>query len=156
MVFHWSLRDCKSPGFFLIFWPIAPMYRWSPLLLFLSLSVSSRILRWLYQASQLQLVSPSFSCSIVFQFSSNVLVLISLFPFLQFYPVVSWNGKVLYLAGPLGLLFFFFFFLLTSTRFGCLAEIRWSICISKLQKILCRFLGRFQGCAYTICCYGQI
>ena len=51
----------------------------------------------------------SLSCSIVFfQFSSKVLVLISLFAFFQIYPAVSWNGKVHYSVGFLFLSFFFF------------------------------------------------
>ena len=54
-----------------------------------------------------------------FQFSSKVLVLISLFTFLQFYPVVSQNCKVHYSAGS-----------------GHLPKIRWSVCISKAQRIL--------------------
>ena len=49
---------------------------------------------WKYWTHQLQLVSPSLSCSIVFQFSSKVLVLISLFAFLFVNFVVSRNGKV--------------------------------------------------------------
>ena len=64
-----------------------------------------------------------------FQFPSKVQVLISLFAFFQFYPVVSRNGKVHYLACSL--------FLLTITRSGCLAEIRWSVCILKSQRNLC-------------------
>ena len=54
---------------------------------------------------------------------------ISFFTFLQFYPVVSWNGEVHYLTGSL--------FLLTVTQSGHLLGIRWSICISKFQRILC-------------------
>ena len=37
----------------------------------------------------------------IFQFSSKVLVLISLFTFFQFYPAISRNGKVNYSAGSL-------------------------------------------------------
>ena len=79
---------------------------------------------WLNQDHQLQLVSPSFSCStIFFQFSGKVEVLIFLFIFFQFYYVVNRDCKVHYSASP--------FFLLTVTRSGCLAEIKWSVCISK-------------------------
>ena len=44
------------------------------------------------------------------------------------------------------------FFLLTITRSGLLAEIKWSVCISKSQRIICasHFLGQILGCAYTI------
>ena len=63
-----------------------------------------------------------------FQFSSKVEVLITLFPFFQFYPVVSRNGKVHNSEGSL--------LLLTITRSGRLAEIRWSVGISKSHCIL--------------------
>ena len=43
--------------------------------------------------------------------------------------MVGWNGKVHYSASSL-------FFLFTLTRFGPLTEIRWSVCISKSQRIL--------------------
>ena len=62
----------------------------SPLvLLFPSSPFPILILWWLYLAPQLQSVSLLLSCSIVFQFLSNVQVLNSLFVFLQFYPVIS-------------------------------------------------------------------
>ena len=76
-------------------------------------------LRWLYQVRQLQLVSLSFSCSIVFQFSCKVYVLISPFVFFQFYPVVRRNCKVHYSAGSL------FYWLL-------LGLVVWPISISSL------------------------
>ena len=63
-----------------------------------------------------------------FLFSSKVYVLISLLSFLQFYPEVTQDVKVHHSAGP-------HLFLLTTTRSGCLAEIRWSISISKSQRI---------------------
>ena len=75
MVFHWSVSDSKSPGLFSVFWPISTMllFVWSPLiLLFLSSPVLVPILWWLYQGHQLQLVSPSLSCSIVFSLARSV------------------------------------------------------------------------------------
>ena len=65
----------------------------------------------------LQLVLLPLSCSTIFQFSSRVSVLISLFAFLQFYPVVNRNGKVHYSAGSL-------LVLLTITGSGRLPRIR--------------------------------
>ena len=49
-----------------------------------------------------------------FQVSGKVLALIPLFVLLQFYPVVSRNGKVHYSAGSLFLFLFFFFFFFFS------------------------------------------
>ena len=70
-----------------------------------------------------------------FQFSSKVEVLISLVTFFQFYSVVSRDSKVDNFAD--------FIFLLIIIRSGLLAEIRWSVCISKSHRSLCvcHFLG---------------
>ena len=104
------------------------LFGWSPLvLLFTSPPIFVSILRWLYQEHQLQLVSPSFLCSTIFLFPSKVLVFIFLFTFFQFYSKVSRDSKVYNSAKSL----FFLFLLLIITKSGRLAEIRWSICISK-------------------------
>ena len=43
------------------------------------------------------------------------------------------------------------------TRSGRLAEIKWSVCMSKSQMSLCASFSRTDvGCAYTICAYDQI
>ena len=48
--------------------------------------------------------------------------------------------------------FFFFFFLLTNTRSGSLAEIRWSVFISKSERILCVSFSRTDSglCIYHL------
>ena len=46
-----------------------------------------------------------------------------------------------------------FLYLLTITKFGRLAEIRWSVCASKSQK---SSSGRILGCAYTTSSFGKI
>ena len=60
----------KFPAFFLVFGPVSILlssFGWSPLvLLFPSPPVHLSILWWLYRAHQLQSVTPSFSCYIVF------------------------------------------------------------------------------------------
>ena len=61
-----------------------------------------------------------------FQFPIKVEVLILLFTFFQVYTVVSRDSKVYNFANCL---FFFFFFIII--RSGLLAEIRWSVCMSK-------------------------
>ena len=87
---------------------------------------------------------PMFHSLLVFQFPSKVWVFISFFVFLQFYPVVSRNGLVHYSAGSIFFFYFlfFFFFLLTIAKSGCLAEIRWSVCITKSQRIFCEHILR--------------
>ena len=76
-------------------------------------------------ATNIRILSATLSCSMVFQFSCKVQISIYLFTFLQFYPVVSQDGKIHNSASSL--------FLLTITRSGRLDEIRWSVCISKSQ-----------------------
>ena len=84
-----------------------------------------------------------------FQFSSKVEVLILLFPFFQFYSLVSRDSKVDNFASSL--------FLVIIIRSGFLAENRWSMCMSKSHRsYACHFLGLMLVCAYTICWYGQI
>ena len=63
------------------------------------------------------------------QFPSKVEVLILLFIFFQFYPVVRQDSKVDNFASSL--------FLLIIIRSGLLAEIRWSVCVSKSHRSLC-------------------
>ena len=50
----------------------------------------------------------------------------------------------------------FLFFLLIIIRSSLLAEIWWSVCMSKSHWSLCYFLGQVLGWAYTISLYGQI
>ena len=84
----------------------------------------------MYRVHQLQMISPSLSCSIVFQFSSKVEVLISLFACPSVLPCGQ-SGRQISIFDS-----FFFFFFLTITRSGRRVEIRWSICVSKSQRIL--------------------
>ena len=61
----------KSPGLFLVLWPISTMqvFGWSPLvLLFPSPLIPVLIIFWLYRVHRLQLVSPSPSSSIVYYY----------------------------------------------------------------------------------------
>ena len=103
--------------------------------------VQVSIFWWLYGPHQLQLLSPLFSCFIIFQFSSKVLVFIFLFAFFQFYPVVSWNGKVHLSAGSL---------------FCCWLSqglvVWWSVCILKSQRSLCISFSRTDSglCIYHL------
>ena len=73
-----------------------------------------------------------------FQFSSKVKVLILLFTFFQFYSVVSRDSIVDNFANSL----LFFFFLLITIRCSLLAEIRWSVCMSKSHRSLRVLLSR--------------
>ena len=70
-----------------------------------------------------------------FQFPSKVDVLIFLFTFLQFYSVVSWDSKVHTFSNSL-------FLLIIIIRFGLLAEIRWSVCVTKSLRSLSALFSR--------------
>ena len=150
-----------SPGLFSVFWPISTLlyFGWSPLiLLFPSPSVLESNLWLLYWAHQLQLVSASLSCSIVFCTLARSVTHLSF----RFPPILPCGqperqntlfdrfSLFFYLSIYLLFFFFFFFFFLTITRSGRLAEKRWSVCISKSREFgASHFLGRILGCVYT-------
>ena len=79
-----------------------------------------------------------------FQFPSKVGVLVLFFTFFQFYSVVSRDSKVDYFAGSL--------FLLIIIKSGLLAEIRWSVCMSKSHRSLCVSFSRTRAglCIYHL------
>ena len=87
MVFHWSLRDSKFPLVSrTLLGILADLDNAGDCLVSLALFFPSRpvplpILWGLFQVHQLQLVSPSSSCSIAFLFSSKVQIFIPLFAF---------------------------------------------------------------------------
>ena len=78
-----------------------------------------------------------------FQFSSKVEVLILLFTFLQIYSVVRWDSKVNNFGR-------FSFLLLIFMRSGLLAGIRWSVCMLKSHRSLCKSFSRTgcRGCVH--------
>ena len=117
--------------------------------LFPNLQVPVPFIWWPYRACQLQVVSISPTCSIVFfQFSCKVRIIISF----RFHSVLSSDQPE-----RQNLLLSRFSFLLIISRSCRLSEIKWSIWILKSQRILCvSFLGWIPGCAYTICSYGHI
>ena len=114
IVSHWSLSDSNSPQVFqTLFSILADPNNAVVCIVFIRPNppILMQVIWCLYQELQLQLISPSLSCSTVFQFSSKVQLLFLLFAFFQFYSVVrtakSTNCQVL----------------LIITRCGCLAEV---------------------------------
>ena len=141
MVFHWSLRDSKFPQV-------------SRTLLSI-LAVLNNVVAWMVSTYPPTSKSSSpFSNPLVtipkvpitigiivtcmfhsfFQFPSKVEVLILLFTFFQFYSVVAGTAKSTILQ--------VLFFLLIIIRSGLLAEIRWSMCMSKSHRSLCVLFSR--------------
>ena len=110
-------------------------FGWSPHVLLLPIPpVLVPIPWWLYQEHQSQLVSPSLSCSTVFSI-----------PF-QFYSVIRQDSNVHNFSCSL---FFFFFLLLIIIGSGCLAEIRWSVCMLKSHRCLCVSFSRTTAGLYS-------
>ena len=146
MVFHWCLRDCKSP-------------RVSGTLLSI-LAVLNNVVVWMVSTRPPTSNSSSpFSNTLVtvpnapitigtivtfifhrFLFFFNSLARSRYFPrfaFFQVYSVVSRDSKVDNFANSI-----FFFFLLIIIKSGRLSEIGWSVCMSKSLWILCVLFSR--------------
>ena len=124
----------KFPGLFSINWPILIILSFGLsllVLLFPSLSVPLSILWWL-------------SCSLLFQFTGKVYVLISLFTFFQCYLVVSRNGKIHYSAASL------FCWLSQGVLVWPKLDDPF---VSQNPWEFCTFPGRIPDWAYTICSY---
>ena len=77
-------------------------------------------------------------------------LLILLFTFFQFYSVVSPDSKVHNFASSL--------FLLITIRSGLLAEIRWSVCVSKSHRSLCVSFSRTDAgvCMYHLFVWSKL
>ena len=110
-------------------------FGWSSLVLLFPSPFTS--LWWLFRTHQLQLVSPSLSCSIVFSVLYQGLGIYLSFRFLWFL-LCGLPERQNQLFGR----FSFFLFLLTITRSDHLAEIGWSVYISKSQRSLCVSFSR--------------
>ena len=132
----------KSPGLFSVFWPLSIMLKfgWSPLIRQLPSSpVPLIVLWWLYQKHQSRLVELSPSCSIVFFNSLARSRYLSFFS--HSFSFILWSAGTAK-STILQILFlfffsFFFFLLLIIIKSGLLAEIRWSVCMSKSHRNLC-------------------
>ena len=86
---------------------------------------------WLYRAHQLQLVSPSLSRSIDFWVLEQGLGIYLFFRFLSVL-LCDLLERQSSLFGIFSLFLLFYFF--TITKFGRLAKIRWSVCVSNSLK----------------------
>ena len=116
----------RSPGLFLVFWPTSTMllFRWSLLVLRFPTPPGLLLNLWgSFQVHQLQLVSPSPSCSIVYLGVRKDVSISLFFRFLLIFTLGSAGVAKSSLRQVL-------FFLLTVTRSGLLVEINWSVWIS--------------------------
>ena len=137
MVFHEvsvTTSLLRSPGLFSVFWPILVMllFGWSQhVLKLLSLPVPSPIHWELFQVHQLQLVSPSTSCSILFSSQAR-----SRF-FFFFYFHSGWSSGWDSLIR---------FYLKISEKFVCLVleDGFWAVHIPLVRKVKFKLLAQFQ------------
>ena len=158
MISHWSLSDSKSPGLFSVFWLILIMLLgWSPLiLLFLSPPVLVPILWWLPSAPITIGITVAFmfhSFSILEQGPGTYLS----FCFLSILLFGQLGQQIPQLGKFSSFLFFILFVcvcvcVLTIIRSGHLAEIRRSVCFSKIQRSLCVSFSRTDSglCIYRL------
>ena len=136
MVFHWSLSDSKSPQFLRTLLGIladlnnAVVWMVSLVLLFPSPCTSPLVT--VPKAPITTNINVTFMFHSFFQFPSKFEVFIPLFIFFQFFSVVSRDSKFHNFASSL--------FLLIIIRSSRLAEIKWSVCMSKSRRSLCVIL----------------
>ena len=130
-VFHWSLNDSKSPSFSRTLYSILADLNNAVIWMVLARPSISNHTSPLTKPLGIVLIEPiTIGITIIFSFHS-------------FFSSLT---KLKYLSFFLFSLIFFlwftirqvlFSFLLIITRFDLLAGIRWSVCISKSQRILC-------------------
>ena len=138
MVSHCSLSDCKSPGPVSVFWPIL-----IPLVILFPNPCTCQLV-----TVPRALITTGITVSFMFHIFSDSLQGLGTYLSFHFLSVsfcASRDRKVHNSANSI--------FLLIITRSGRLAEMRWSVCISKPQMILCISFSRTDsGCAYTQSC----
>ena len=135
MVFHWILSDHKSPQV-------------SRTLLSILADLDNAVV---WMGSTFPLISKSsspFNNSLVTVPKAPITIGINLTFILSFFSLsfnfTKWSVRTVKstILQVLFLFFFLFFFLLTITRSGRLAEIKWSVGISKSQRSLCISFSR--------------
>ena len=142
MVFHWSLSESKSPQVSrtllsiltvlinVVVWMVSTL----PLISESSNSFYNRLVTVPKIPIIIGIIVTLMFHSFFFQFPKKVEVLILLFIFFQFYSVVSRDSKLHNFASSL--------FLLIIIRSAHLAEVRWSVCMSKSHTSLCKSFSR--------------
>ena len=143
MVFHWRLSDSKSPQVSRTLLSILAVFNnaavWIVSTQLLTSKSSSPFNNPLVTVPKAPItidIIVTFMFHSFFQFSSKVGVLISFFTFFQFYSSVCRDSRVDNFAD------FLFFLLLIIIRSGILAEIRWSVFMSKYHRSLCVLFSR--------------
>ena len=152
MIFYWSLSENKSPQVSRTLLSILADLNNEIVWMVSTFSVISTSSSLCTSPSVTeQLIRSSLSCSkVFFQFPCKVEVIIILFTFFQFHSVVSRDNKVHYSASYL----FFCWLLLGLVVLPGLGDP--FVCQNFRGVCVSHFPRQKQGCAYTICLYGQI
>ena len=155
MVSHWSLRDSKSP-------------KVSRTLLSI-LAVLNNVVVWMVSTRlSTSNSSSSFSNPLVMVPKAPITFgIIATYMFHSFFNSLTRSRNLSFFSHSFSFILWSAgtakstilqvpFFWLIIIMSGLLAEISWSVCMSKAHRSLCYFLGQVLGCAYTIYLYGKI
>ena len=160
MVFHWRLSDSKSPQVSRTLLSILAVFNNAVVWIVSTrppTSKSSRPFNNPFGTVLKALITIGIIVIFIFhsffQFSCKVDVLISLFTFFRFYSMVSRDSKVDNFAD-----FVFLLLLLIIIRSGLLAEIWWSVCMSKSHRSLCVSFSRTDAglCIYHLLAWSKL
>ena len=151
MIFHWSLSDSKYPQVSGTLLCILADLNHAIVWMFSSCPVISKSSRpctnplvTVPRVLVINDITVSFMFHNFFNSQARSKYFYFFFAFFQLYSVVSRDSKVHNLFGKFSF-FFLFFLVLIITRSGRLAEIRWSVCISKFHKSLCISFSRIDS-----------
>ena len=153
MVSHWCLNDSLSPQVSWTFLSILADYNNAVVwMVSTCLLISMSFCPFINHFGTVRTTPITTGISVAFMFldifsSLPCLGMYISFRMFKFYFVVCRDGKVHNSAGSL--FFFFFFFFFTITKSVRIAEIRWSVCISKSQKSLCASFFRTDSGLYS-------
>ena len=141
MIFHWSLSDSKSPQVSRTLLSILAVLN-NDVVWIISTRPPTSLSSRPFNDPFVTVLKAPITIGIIaffmfhsfFQFPSKVEVFIFLFTFFSF---IQWSARIAK-STTLNILFY----LLIVIRSGLLAEIRWSVCMSKSQRSLCVSFSR--------------
>ena len=164
MVFHWRLSESKFPQVSRTFLSILAVFNNAVVWMVSTRPPISKSYRPFNNPLVTVPKAPitigiivTFMFHSFFQFSSKVEVLISLFHTHSF-RFILWSAGTAKSTILQIFFFLFFFFLLIIIRSGLLAEIRWSVCISKSHRSLCVSFSRTGAglCIYHLLAWSNL
>ena len=156
MVFHWGLGDRKSPQVTRTLLSILPVLNNAVIWMVSTRPPNSKSSSPFNSPSFTALNAPIMINKIVTFLSHiffNSLARSTDQSIFFYFPSVIFCGQLVHQIRQ----FLKFSFSLITIRYGLLAEIRWSVCMSKSHIFyVCHSLRKLLGCVHTICSYVQI